>query len=78
MRQISLELRTKFLKFREVYEFARSRLVDEGAAGHVVASRPWDQALAEVPLTAEELKLYKLLVALHSVNGGELFGNEDK
>jgi hypothetical protein len=51
--------------------------VDDGAAGHVVASRPWDEAIAEVPVASGELKLYKLLVALHAVNGGELFRNED-
>jgi len=77
MREISPERRAKFLRFREVYEFHRAKLIEQGAAGHVVASRPWDAALAEVPLTPEELKRYKMLVALHSVNGGELFGNEE-
>ena len=75
MQPITPELRARFLRFREAYEHARAKLTEEGAAGHVVASRPWEVALAEVPLTPEELKRYKMLVALHSVNGGELFGN---
>jgi hypothetical protein len=71
-------MRERFIRFREVYEFTRERLVAEGAAGHVIASRPWDAALAAEPLESWELKLYKQLVAMHAVNGGELFGNPEE
>ena len=50
----------------------------QGAAGHVVASGPWDAATEAVPLERWELQFYKQLVAMHSVNGGELFGNHEE
>jgi hypothetical protein len=43
----------------------------------VVANEVWRAAEREVPLTPDELRLYKKLVALRSVNGGDLFGNEN-
>ena len=73
MDSITPELRGKFLRFREVYEFTLEKLQLEGASGSVVAVKVWEAALREVPLTAEELRLYKMHVALQSVNGGELF-----
>ena len=75
MQKITPELRDRFLRFREVYESTRDRLIAEGASGHIVASRPWDAAVKAVPLEPWELKLYKQLVAMNAVNGGELFGN---
>ena len=73
---LSPELRRKFLRFREVYEFTFARLQDEGASGSLIANQTYAAALREVPLTATELRLYKMHVALHSVNGGELFSIE--
>ncbi|MEO7673518.1 MAG: hypothetical protein ABIU09_05510 [Pyrinomonadaceae bacterium] len=77
MNVITPELRNKFLRFHEVYEIAKAMLRDEGASGSVIASRVWEVAKKDVTLTADELRIYKLHVALQSVNGGELFGDED-
>ena len=74
---VTPELRRKFLRFREVYELTSARLRDEGASGSVIADQTYAAALREVTLTAAELRLYKMHVALHSVNGGELFGAVD-
>src|SRR5687768_4209334 len=63
------DLRQKFLAFHETYEAARNRLADSGASGGVVATRVWMIALTAVPLTVDELRAYKLHVAMHSVNG---------
>ena len=49
----------------------------EDSSGKVVAARVWQAALREVPLDARELHLYKLATALHSVNGGELFADNN-
>ena len=76
MHELTPELRDKFLRFREVYEHNRIKLEESGASGKVVAAEAWKAALAEIPLTDEELHVYKLRVALHSVNGGELFGDD--
>jgi hypothetical protein len=70
------ELRDKFLKFHDVYESTRAKLEESGASGAVIAQAVWDAAQQAVPLTPAELRRYKLLVAMHSVNGGELFGND--
>jgi hypothetical protein len=72
--KLAPELREKFLRFREVYEHNRIKLEESGASGKVVAAEVWKAALAEVPLADEELHIYKMHVALHSVNGGDLFG----
>lgn len=77
MKEITLELRNKFLRFHEVYEITKAKLQDEGASGSMIASRVWEEAGKEVPLTADELHTYKLNVALQSVNGGRLFGDAD-
>ena len=53
-------------------------MVAEGTQGLVIAKRVWSIALNEVPLTAEELYLYKRMVAIHSVNGGELFSDDQE
>ena len=80
MDEITPELRGKFLHFHEVYEFTREKLQEEGASGFVVAAKVWEAAQREIPLTADELKIYKMHVALQSVNGGELFaiGNSEE
>jgi len=44
----------------------------------VIAKRVWEEAAAAVPLEPDELLLYKKLVAMHSVNGGELFPETDR
>lgn len=66
-------LRERFLRFREVYEARRLELLDGQASGRLVATEPYRAAQDAVPLSMEELHLYKKLVAMHSVNGGELF-----
>ena len=73
MVKITPELRMKFLKFHEIYGFTKEKLQSEGASGSVVAEKVWEAAQKEVPLTANELRIYKMHVALQSVNGGELF-----
>ena len=76
MHELTPELRDKFLRFREVYEHNRIKLEESGASGKVVAAEVWKAALEAVPLTADELRTYKSLIAMHSVNGGELFGDD--
>lgn len=73
MDELTPALRAKFLKFREVYEFEHARLVAAEVKGWRLAQGPWKAARSVVPLTLEEDRLYKKLVAMHSVNGGELF-----
>ncbi|MEP6945879.1 MAG: hypothetical protein ABJA02_08185 [Acidobacteriota bacterium] len=73
---VSPELRTRFLRFREVYVATEERLTEEDAQAAVIARTVWIEAMAAVPLTRDELKVYKFLTAMHSVNGGELFGND--
>jgi hypothetical protein len=71
--QMTPELRERFRRFREVYEARRLELVEGQASGRLVATEPYKAAQQAVPLTLDELHLYKKLTALHSVNGGELF-----
>ena len=78
MERITPELREKFIRFHEVYEITRARLKEEGAGGSVIAERVWTAALEAVPLTPDELHIYKLHIALQSVNGGRLFAIEDR
>jgi hypothetical protein len=78
MIEITPALREKFLRFHEAYEFARAKLKDEGASGAVIAVKVWKAAEREVPLTPDELHLYKRHIALQSVNGGILFAIEDE
>lgn len=73
MDELTPELRERFLQFRSVYQFHYGRLEASGAQGAVIAQDSWTLSLAEVRLEPDELKLYKKLVAMHSVNGGELF-----
>jgi hypothetical protein len=49
-------------------------MIEDEAHGYEIAAEPWKAAEEAEPLTPEELTLYKKLVAMHSVNGGELFG----
>ena len=69
-------LRKRFLAFRRVYLATETRMLREEVQGAVIARQTWEEALAAVPLDSGELVLYKKLVAMQSVNGGELFGNE--
>jgi hypothetical protein len=69
-------LREKFKQFHDAYEWAHSRLTAAGASEAVIAYEVWEEAQKAVPLTPAELRLYKQLVAMHSVNGGELFGTD--
>lgn len=73
---VSPELRAKFLAFREVYLATEQRLTEEEAQAAVIARTVWIEAQAAVPLTPDELKVYKFLTAMHSVNGGEIFSND--
>jgi hypothetical protein len=51
MDSITPELRGRFLRFREVYEFTLAKLQEEGAIGAVVSVKVWEAAQREVPLT---------------------------
>jgi hypothetical protein len=73
--KLTPELRDRFRRFHEVYEYNRIKLEKSGASGKVVAAEVWKAALNELPLSTEDLHLYKMHVALHSVNGGELFAD---
>ncbi|MEO8650109.1 MAG: hypothetical protein ABI539_13170 [Acidobacteriota bacterium] len=73
MNELTPELREKFLKFRTAYQEIESSLILAGASGSFIATQVWESAGQLVPLTPDELHLYKSLVAMHSVNGGELF-----
>jgi hypothetical protein len=78
MANITPELREKYLRFHEAYEFARAKLKEEGASGAVIAAKVWEAAQMEVPLSPEDLRLYKRHIALQSVNGGILFAVDDE
>jgi hypothetical protein len=73
MADLTPELRTKFLKFKEEYDYAEARLKVADASSAVVSKGTWGAALDAVPLTPDELKLHKTLIAMHSASGGELF-----
>lgn len=75
MVELTSELRRRFTDFRIVYLATERRLIEEEVQGAVIAVKVWEEALAAVPLTPEELVLYKKLVAMHSVNGGVLFAS---
>jgi hypothetical protein len=76
MSELSTGLREKFKQFHDAYEWAHARLTATGASEAVIAYDVWEEAQKAVPLTPAELRLYKQLVAMHSVNGGELFGSD--
>lgn len=73
MDELTPALRERFLRFHVVYEYHREQLEASGASGQVIAREVWELALHDEFLSLDELKLYKKLVAMHSVNGGELF-----
>jgi hypothetical protein len=74
MDKLDVGLREKFKKFHDAYEWAHARLTATGASEAVIAYEVWEEAQRSVHLSPAELRLYKQLVAMHSVNGGELFG----
>jgi hypothetical protein len=76
MATLTPELREKFFEFLAVYEFTKFKLESEGHSGGYIANEVWRAAQAAVPLAPDELKLYKKLVALHSVNGGDIFADD--
>ena len=78
MRQITPELRERFLLFQKIYEHTLQSLIAEDAAIDVLAARPWETAMEAVPLEPWEIKLYEQLFATHSVNGGVLSGNAEE
>lgn len=71
--EISLELQNRFRRFREIYLEEQQRQRTNGSSGWLLANEPYKVALREVPLAPDELRLYKKLFALQSVNGGTLF-----
>lgn len=73
MKELDPQLKSQFERFREIYLSVERRLTDEGASAALIAQETYRVAMLAVPLTAAELKLYKMLVAIHSVNGGKLF-----
>ena len=75
MDELTAELKEKFRRFHELYEINHQRLIDEGVTGAVLSGDVWQRTLLEMPLTSNELLLYKQLVAMHSVNGGDLFSD---
>ena len=78
MAKLPPDLRKKFFEFHDAYEFARECLLADGASGSFLAEETWRLALDEVPLTPKELQTYKLMIAMRSVNGGELFADDDE
>lgn len=74
MQEVTSALRLLFIAFRESYLAAEQRMIEENVQAAVIAVKVWEEALSAVPLTPSELILYKKLVAMQSVNGGELFG----
>lgn len=78
MDELTPELRARFVKFREAYEVEHARLVAAEVKGFQLAQGPWEAAQRAIPLRADELLLYKKLVAMHSVNGGSLFAETDR
>lgn len=74
--KLTNDLREKFLAFREAYLAAEQRMIEDEVQQVLIARMTWEEALAEVSLAPDELKLYKKLVAMHSVNGGEIFAED--
>ncbi len=74
--KVSPKLRAKFLAFREVYLVIEQRLTEEEAHAAVIARTVWVEAQSAIPLDPDELKVYKFLTAMQSVNGGEPFGSD--
>jgi hypothetical protein len=74
--KLTADLREKFLAFREAYLAAEERMIEDEVQQVLIARMTWEEALAAVPLAPDELMLYKKLVAMHSVNGGELFAED--
>src|SRR4051794_11180140 len=64
-----------FEKFHAIYTEAKTRLEEEAAAGNL-HDLAWREAQTKAPLLDSEIPLYKKLVAIHSVNGGQLFAPE--
>lgn len=52
-------LAEKFTKFQQAYDEARVWLVDVGGGPETVARNTFNAALKEVPLTDEELEMYR-------------------
>lgn len=73
MKEPDPTLKALFEQFREICVSVGEKLELEGASAALIAQETYRVALLAVPLTAAELKLYKMLVAIHSVNGGVLF-----
>lgn len=70
---ISDELRQKFIRFREAYMLAQSKLTEDGADSRMIAVGSWEAARRAEPLTNDELRIYnKFHVAVHNVSKGNL------
>ena len=82
MKALTPKLRDKLMRFHQAYEAALARLIGAGPSNEVTDDEAWDEAAAAQaweearlasPLTREELRVYKLHVAIHLLNGGAVF-----
>jgi hypothetical protein len=67
--------RERFEKFHAFYTEAKTRLEESDAAGNI-HELAWREAQIKAPLLEREMPLYKKHVAIHSVNGGQLFSHD--
>ena len=68
MEALPPDLTEKFTKFQEAYDEARVWLVSVGGGPETVARNVFNAALREVPLTDEELALYKTWLKSNLLN----------
>ena len=65
METLPPEIHEKFTVFRTVYDEARTWLVQSGGPAETIARNTLNAALREVPLSDEELELYKAWLKQH-------------
>jgi len=61
MENLSPELRTKLSKFCEIERWHRAFLSSYATQPKAISRRCWDAAFREIPLTAEETRIYREL-----------------
>ena len=59
MTALTPELKAKFLAFRQAYEHARETMIAQDMQGALIAVKVWEIAQGAVPLTPDEMKVYK-------------------
>jgi hypothetical protein len=66
------EQRERFREFCTLYEINYEIESSRETVSATASQNAYEKTLAEIPLTAEELKLFKIQFAIRAVNGGEI------